>query len=269
MTTEHSTYVIGDIHGQFKRLVGLLQSAGLIGNALEWTAGASTLWFMGDFVDRGPDGIPVIDLVMRLQAEAAAVNGSVASLLGNHEILLLAAYRFGRRSTGLGSSFLSKWKHNGGNRKDLASLKLEHLDWLADLPAMAHVDDYLFMHADAPLYFKYGRSVQEVNVAIKDLLHRSDTLAWEELLEDFVKRGIFYSDTHGEVFVQRFLDLYGGQCLVHGHTPISHMLGCQPKKVTSPLLYAAGRCVNVDAGLHLGGHGFVSRLPFSSDEGIE
>jgi hypothetical protein len=266
MATERSIYVIGDIHGQFKRLVGLLQGAGLIGNTLQWAAGASALWFMGDFVDRGPDGIPVIDLVMRLQAEAAAVNGRVASLLGNHEILLLAAYRFGRRSTGLGSSFLSKWKRNGGNRKDLASLKLDHLNWLADLPAMALVDDHLFIHADAPLYLKYGRSVQEVNAAIKGLLHRSDTLAWEELLEEFVRRGIFYSDTHGEVLAQRFLDLYGGQRLVHGHTPISHTLGCQPKKVTSPLLYAGGRCVNVDGGLYLGGHGFICRLPFSSDE---
>ncbi|MBV9691197.1 MAG: serine/threonine protein phosphatase [Ktedonobacteraceae bacterium] len=266
MATQHPTYVIGDIHGQFKRLVGLLQSVGLIGDALQWTGGASTLWFMGDLVDRGPDGIPVIDLVMRLQAEAAAVNGCVASLLGNHEMLLLAAYRFGRRSTGLGSSFLSKWKRNGGNRKDLASLKLEHLGWLANLPAMAHVDDHLFIHADAPLYLKYGRSVQEVNAAIKDLLRRSDSLAWEELLEDFVRRGIFYSDRHGEVLAQRFLDLYGGQCLVHGHTPISYMLGCQPKKVTRPLLYAGGRCVNVDSGLYLGGHGFVSRLPFSSEE---
>lgn len=264
MPTSPSTYVIGDIHGQFKRLIGLLQEADLIErNTLRWKAGEATLWFMGDFVDRGPDGIPAIDLVMRLQNEAAAVNGCVAALLGNHEMLLLAAYRFGRRSTGLGSSFIAKWKQNGGNRKDLASLTLEHLDWLAKLPAMALIEDHLFLHADAPLYLNYGRSVEEVNTNISKLLHKSDALAWEELLEDFARRGIFYNDKHGEVFARRFLSLYGGQCLVHGHTPISLMLGCHPKKVTEPLIYAGGRCVNVDGGMFLGGPGFVCRLPIS------
>ena len=83
---------------------------------------------------------------MGLQAEAAASGGTVASLLGNHEMMLLAAYRFGRRSTGLGSNFLTRWKQNGGKREDIASLTLRHLDWMAHLPAMALVDDCLLMH---------------------------------------------------------------------------------------------------------------------------
>src|SRR5215469_16064093 len=96
-------YIIGDVHGQLKKLVKLLQDRQLIDAEHCWKAGTATLWFMGDVVDRGPDGVAVLDLVMRLQAEAAAAGGAVASLLGNHEMLLLAAYRFGRRSTGLGS----------------------------------------------------------------------------------------------------------------------------------------------------------------------
>ncbi len=98
-------YVIGDIHGQLRKLVNLLQEAGIVNNSHSWVAGNATLLFMGDFIDRGPDGIPVIDLVMRLQSEAASTGGRVESLLGNHEMLILAAYRFGRRSTGLGSNF--------------------------------------------------------------------------------------------------------------------------------------------------------------------
>lgn len=264
MDTSHistATYVIGDIHGQFKKLVRLLHDAGLINNHHAWMGGTSTLWFMGDFTDRGPDGIAVIDLVMRLQSEAVAVGGKVASLLGNHEVLLLAAYRFGRRSTGLGSNFISKWKQNGGNRKDLAGLTLKHLDWLANLPAMAVVEDRLFLHADAPLYIKYGRSLDEVNAALNKLLKRSDSLAWEELLEDFARRGVFNHALGGEDYARRFLNIFGGQQIVHGHTPISLMLGCNIKKVTEPWIYANGKCVNVDGGLFLGGVGFVYRLP--------
>src|SRR2546428_8235051 len=94
-------YIIGDVHGQLKKLVKLLQDAQLVDAELSWRAGTATLWFMGDFVDRGPDSIAVLALVMRLQTAAAAAGGSVASLMGNHEMMLLAAYRFGRLCTGL------------------------------------------------------------------------------------------------------------------------------------------------------------------------
>src|SRR5947199_4487194 len=167
------TYIIGDVHGHLKKLVKLLQDAKLIDAEHSWQAGTATLWFMGDFVDRGPDGIAVLDLVMRLQAEAAAAGGSVKSLLGNHEMLLLASYRFGRRSTGLGSNFISKWKQNGGNRKDIAGLKPHHLEWLAQLPLMANVHDHLFLHADAPFYIRYGKTVEEVNAAARKILRGS------------------------------------------------------------------------------------------------
>src|SRR6266567_4637475 len=160
MQTAQRVYVIGDIHGQLQKLTKLLRDAHLIDASHTWSGGDANLWFMGDFVDRGPDGIAVIDLVMRLQEEAAAAGGKVSSLMGNHELLLLGAYRFGRRSTGLGSNFIAKWKQNGGNRKDIAGLKPHHLEWLAQLPLMANVHDHLFLHADAPFYIRYGKSVE-------------------------------------------------------------------------------------------------------------
>jgi hypothetical protein len=259
MQTIEPTYVIGDVHGQLKKLLHLLQHAHLIDEHHAWSGGEATLWFMGDFVDRGPDGIAVVDLVMRLQKEAAAAGGRVASLLGNHEMLLLAAYRFGRRSTGLGSNFISRWKRNGGIKKDIASLNQQHLAWLAALPPMAIVQDMLFVHADAPLYVKYGRSVEEVNEKIGMLLRRSDALSWEELLDDFVRRGVF-AGMGGTEYAQRYLNIFGGAQLLHGHTPINFMRNCQPKKVTEAFVYADGLCIDVDGGMFLGGPGFVYRL---------
>ena len=175
--------------------------------------------------------------------------------------MLLAAYRFGRRSTGLGSNFLTRWKQNGGKREDIASLTLRHLDWMAHLPAMALVDDCLLMHADAPFYITCGHSVDKVNAAFNKLLSRSDALAWEEMIEDFARRGTFMYVTSGEEIAHRFLSIFGGRQLVHGHTPISTMLRCPPRKVDSPWIYAGGKCVNVDGGMSLGGSGFVYRLP--------
>ncbi len=257
MQTAAPAYVIGDIHGQMKKLVHLLQQAHLIDEQLSWRGEQAVLWFLGDFVDRGPDGIGVIDLVMRLEKEAEATGGQVLSLLGNHEMLILGAYRFGRRSTGLGSNFISRWKRNGGIKKDIASLHQPHLEWLANLPPMATFKNKLLMHADASFYVKYGRSVSEVNENVKKLLKHSDALAWEELLEDFARRGVFLSGNEGADYARRYLDIFGGEQIIHGHTPINLIRGCQAKKVTEAFVYANERCVNVDGGMFLGGPGFV------------
>ncbi len=260
MQTSQPVHLIGDVHGQLKKLLKLLQDTGLINEKHSWTGRDAILWFLGDFVDRGPDGISVLDLVMRLQNEAMAAGGQVASLLGNHEALLLAAYRFGRRSTGLGSNFLSRWKQNGGHRKDIAGLTRQHLDWMAQLPAMARVGDYLLIHADAPLYLNFGNTVDEVNAAFLKILSRSDALDWEEMLEAFARRGAFMNDLQGDAFAGRFLKQFGGRQLIHGHTPISSALRCPPKNVTKPWVYANGQCVNIDGGMFLGGPGFVYQL---------
>lgn len=255
------TFIVGDVHGQLKKLHSLLHDAHVIDAHHSWSAGTATLWFLGDFVDRGPDGIAVLNFVMRLQEEASAAGGQVLSLLGNHEVLLLAAYRFGRRSTGLGSNFLARWKQNGGNPKDISALTSRHLDWMMQLPLMARVGRSLLIHADAAFYLKHGRSVAEVNAALKQIFRFSDALVWEELIEDFARRGAFSHALAGKDFLLRFLGVFGGEQLIHGHTPISTMLACSPQKVTAPLVYADGLCVNLDGGLYHGGRGFVYQLP--------
>ena len=260
--TSSPVYILGDIHGQFKKLTMLLQQAKVLHHDLSWRAGNARLWFLGDFFDRGPDGIAVTELIMRLQREAEAVGGEVHALLGNHEVLLLGAYRFGRRSTGLGSNFISRWKQNGGNPKDLKKLTMHHLEWLAALPAMGYVEKTLLVHADAPVYIKYGRSIEEVNATFKKLLSRSDALSWEELLEDFSRRGAFSHTLGGDEFLRRFLGIFGGERVVHGHTPNYFMRGIQPKHVTEAWTYANGLCTDVDGALFLGGStGFVYQLP--------
>src|SRR5258707_1083159 len=197
MQSAPPTSIIGDVHGQMKKLIKLLRDTHLVDEHHTWTGGRTVLWFIGDLVDRGPDSIAVLDLVMRLQAEAEQAGGQVACLLGNHELMMLAAYRFGRRSTGLSSSFITRWKHNGGNRKDLAQLTGEHLAWLAQLPAMTLAAGRLLVHADAPFYLRYGSTVAEVNATVHALLKKSDDLAWEELIEDFARRGAFATSHSG------------------------------------------------------------------------
>ncbi len=254
------THVVGDIHGNLRSLHKLLEHAQLIDHDHSWSGGQSNLWFIGDLVDRGHDSIGVIDLVMRLQEEAQAVGGSVNSLLGNHEVLFLAAYQFGRRSTGLSSSFITKWRRNGGNKDDLKKLTKQHIEWLTALPAMVQIGDILLQHADSTFYTHHGNSIDEVNESVRNVLRKSNILAWEELLEAFILRGVFQHHLLGKEVLDRFLALYKCKCLIHGHTPINLITEQPVKKVTEALVYADGCCINVDGGLYMGGPGFLYQL---------
>jgi len=80
------------------------------------------------------------------------------------------------------------------------------------------------------------------------------------LLDYFSQRRAFQDAERGPARVARFLSLYGGRRFVHGHTPIGKLNSQRPETVTAPYTYAGGLAVDVDAGMYLGGPGFVARL---------
>jgi hypothetical protein len=266
-SSHHPVFVIGDIHGQFDKLVGLLRNAGLVSADLHWAGGRAALWFMGDFFDRGPDGIGAVELAIRLQHEAAQVGGRVNSLLGNHEALLMSARLFGERRTGWGGTFKGDWERNGGRQPDLKRLEERHMRWLAELPAMAREGDRLLIHADSLLYCDYGLTWDKVNAGFRAILTCDVPQAWDRLLEQFGDRLAFMDVERGPTshvrdhVAARFLEIFGGRQIVHGHTPIGSVMGMPPEAVTGPLVYANGLCVNVDGGMYRGGPGFVYKLP--------
>ncbi len=254
-------FVVGDIHGQHETLVALLRDAELIDQNLAWAACDKTLWLMGDLVDHGPDGVAVIELVMRLQREAALAGGYVVALFGNHDVLFMAAHRFGTApSSGDGGSFLAEWENNGGNRRDLERLTPEHVDWLTSLPAMARVGDDLLVHADALFYIRYGISIAAVNAALGEILHGEDAGIWNRLLAEFAEHHAFLDGNRGIARARAFLMRYGGTRIIHGHSPINSITECEADDVWEPLVYAGGLCIDVDGGMYLGGKGFVFRL---------
>ena len=86
---------IGDVHGAYDRLVEILRTAELVDAGLRWSGGKSHLVQLGDVVDRGPDSRQALDLLRRLDREAAAEGGAVHLLLGNHEVMrMLGDLRF-------------------------------------------------------------------------------------------------------------------------------------------------------------------------------
>ncbi|MDX2096235.1 MAG: metallophosphoesterase family protein [Leptolyngbyaceae cyanobacterium bins.59] len=128
--TENRRIVIGDVHGHYDGLMGLLEA---IAPGQE-----DQVFFLGDLIDRGPKSSDVLNFVK---------NSSYLTLLGNHEQLLLDAFQGGQLSV----SHLQGWLYSGGQATvdsyhDIAEL-MEHVDWLRTLPLSLDLGDVWLVHA--------------------------------------------------------------------------------------------------------------------------
>ncbi|MBD3649623.1 MAG: metallophosphoesterase [Pseudomonadales bacterium] len=256
-----STFVIGDLHGHYNKYKQLLQSAGLCDSSLCWTGGDHNLWLIGDFFDRGNSGIDCVELTMSLQQEAARAGGYVNSILGNHELMILCAWRFRDRKTTGGMKVIDQWLTWGGVESDLTRMNETHVDWLKGLPAMVRLGSRLLLHADAMLYVNHGHTPEQVNAGFARLLESDDLRQWEITLNAFAEHRAFSElGITGKQRARQLLKLFGADQLIHGHTPISFANGTPPEEVTGAWTYADGLCINVDAGLYLGGPGFVYEI---------
>ncbi|KUJ70209.1 hypothetical protein ACZ90_04680 [Streptomyces albus subsp. albus] len=268
-------YVVGDVHGYHTELREALAAEGLIDEQGDWAAGNTRLWFLGDFTDRGPDGIGVIDLVMHLSAQAAAAGGYCKALMGNHELLVIGAKRFGDTPVNSGAgtaSFQAAWLLNGGQRTDMERLQDHHLQWMSRLDAIAEEDGHLLLHSDTTAYLEYGDSIEAVNDAVTEVLQRSDADECWDLFRKFTKRFAFRDEETGPDAVRELLSAYGGRRLVHGHSPIPYLLGEVGSEdgedggtpaVEGPHVYADDLAIAMDGGVTMAGKLLVQQLPLA------
>jgi hypothetical protein len=247
--------------------VRLLQGASLL-EELRWHGQDARLWLIGDLFDRGPDGLAVLNLVMRLQREARAVGGDVNAILGNHEVMLLGAYHLGELGKGANGAFFESWKRAGGRLEDLTDLRTDHLQFLESMPAMALERGNLLIHSDTVGYERYGRSLDEVNANVQAVLGSRDPKGWASLIGTLNERDAFLSSAGGSR-AERMLERFGGNRVVHGHTPISLVINQPASSVLMAHEYQNGLCVNVDAGLYLGAKGFVHALSLALERTSE
>ncbi|WUQ01719.1 metallophosphoesterase [Streptomyces sp. NBC_00247] len=265
-------YVVGDVHGYLDELKAALADQGLIDVNGNWSAGNARLWFLGDFTDRGPDGIGVIDLVMQLSAEAAAAGGYCKALMGNHELLLIGAKRFADTPVNSGAgtaTFQAAWLLNGGQKHDMDRLRDVHLQWMSRLDAVVEEDGHLLMHSDTTAYLDYGATIEDVNDTVHAILTRNDADECWDLFRKLTKRFAFRDDD-GAQAVRELMAAYGGRRVVHGHSPIPYLLGEVGSEdgengagplVHGPHVYADGLAIAMDGGVTMAGKLLVAQLP--------
>lgn len=245
-----------DPHGHSDELAAALRTAGLVDDEGTWSGGDARLFVLGDLLDRGPDGVAVIDLVMRLEEQAPGDGGEVRALLGNHEALALGMYEFGPQSNGKEShraqTFASSWMRNGGMASDQERLRSVHLDWLRSLPAIIHDDDLLLLHSDTLEYLAWGDTVDEINEAVRSALSSGDAdeswLCWQRLTDRYAFLG-----EGGAATARDLTATLGGSRVVHGHSIIADLTNTPPATVVEPWSYAGGLVLAIDGGLYAGG----------------
>lgn len=265
-------WIVGDVHGAHDKLRALLMQAGLTDRNGYWTGGDAHLVFLGDYFDRGPDGIGVVRLIQKLEEEAPRSGGQVSALIGNHEVMFLAASRFRRVDPTDRLGFYGYWAGNGGRSSDMQRLEGADITWLSQRPALMRVGHWLLTHADSLFYLHLGRSMADINARVRELLTSTDAGDWGSFANTFVDR-LNFAGADGEQAALKMLRALGGECIVHGHTPIQLLVAENEQGIdaepVAPIRYAAGRCLAVDSGMaYFGDAGFITRLGESEVEQV-
>jgi hypothetical protein len=195
-----------DVHGAHEELTALLQSVGVIDAGLRWSGGKTHLVSVGDLLDRGADSRKVMDLLMRLQAEAQAAGGRVHVALGNHEAMNVlgdlryvaadefAAYAadedpaertrardafLARQSGGTAADFERLFPPGFFAHRRLVGPQGRYGKWLLGLPAAVRINDTVYMHG-GPSALLHGRGVEQLNrdyaAAVNEYLAAASTL---------------------------------------------------------------------------------------------
>ncbi len=194
---------VGDVHGAYAELAGILEATGVVDASLHWRGGPTVLVSLGDLVDRGADSRKVLDLLMRLEGEARAAGGAVHVVLGNHEVMNLtgdlryvtaeqyaefaadepaalrdAAYaRFranlpdGRDDEAARRAFRARYPPGYFARARAFRPDGRYGRWLLSLPALVVVGDTAFVHAGISAAMA-GLSGEQINGRIHDDLRR-------------------------------------------------------------------------------------------------
>lgn len=136
-------YVFGDIHGRYDLLDAALKH-------IDAQPDVTRLIFLGDYVDRGPQSMEVVERVMALTKA-----GYADALLGNHEEMMVASclaksYNYASKmwiSNGGGKALKSYGAGDNAYNAKWDLIPKAHIDWMQDLPVVLQKYNRIFVHA--------------------------------------------------------------------------------------------------------------------------
>lgn len=184
-------WVIADLHGCVKTLRKLVEEK-------IRPEKADFIFFLGDYIDRGPDSKGVIDYIMSLEAQ----NINIRPIKGNHEEYLLIAldkekelkrrYFFFNEE----NPYFREWLTHGGGItlksfgvKKFTQIPLKYFDWIKKLQNFYLEEKYVIVHAG-------------LNFTLKDPFEDHHAMLWARSFEAAPEK-------------------IGNRKIIHGHVPVS------------------------------------------------
>ena len=168
---------VGDVHGAAASFAAILQRAGLINEARQWTGGRTILVQTGDMTDRGAATVEGLDLLMSLERQAQKAGGRVHALLGNHEVMNLAGE--------LRDASPEMVAALGGEARAREAFgpRGQYGRWLRGKPVALLLHGTVFMHAGINPEFS-PESIEDINRRAKRELAQ-----WDEGVRWLVRQG--------------------------------------------------------------------------------
>ncbi|MCF6365888.1 MAG: serine/threonine protein phosphatase [Bacteroidales bacterium] len=125
--------VISDIHGCSKTLRALLDKIFLTKE--------DELYFLGDYIDRGPDSSGVLEIIINLQESGFRI----FPIMGNHEYQVLKAQKdYDKRSF---YYFMKKLNKSADLLNKNKKIKKKYRNFMKSLPYYIELDDFFLVHA--------------------------------------------------------------------------------------------------------------------------
>ncbi len=134
-------FIIGDIHGQLAMLETLL-------GKIPWRPDRDALFFLGDYVDRGPNSRGVVDYILSLMATSSHIN----CVLGNHEAMLLdylAGFDKELYLANGGGATLRAYQRHKGRFSPWGEIEMpsDHISFYESLKPYYELEGYYLVHA--------------------------------------------------------------------------------------------------------------------------
>ena len=233
-----SLFIVGDVHGQYKRLINLLTNAQIIDNELNWIAGKAHLAFLGDIFDRGNQVTKVLWFIYQLEAKAEAAGGKVHLVLGNHEIMTITndLRYISSKEASIAAVYKLKYDYLFHPKNSFLG------SWISSKPSVLKIGNNLLAHGGivdlgTNSIETYNKTVNgyiqdpmflEINEDAPDSL-KYDVQAWENMRYFFYNenspfwyRGYVYSDTL-DAQLDAMLKKYRSKTHIVGHTPFENI----------------------------------------------
>lgn len=211
-------YAMSDVHGAYQRMLTLLARAGLVAPApatpaaIHWTGATAVLVVVGDLIDKGPQGVEVIDALIALEKSALTSGGQLVVTVGNHEVEFLVDPQ-NSKATG-SDGFDQELSALGIVPEDVAAGREPRGAWLRQRPFAARLGPWFFAHAGNT----GGSSLAQMDTAFRGAVDINDFndpvfLGIDSILES---RNWFAADA---TIGGRYAKAIPAKHIVFGHDP--------------------------------------------------